>query len=316
LSKTKKIEKEFLLGDSTVNSYGFRLLTSGYLMGEYQKNPIGFHMHDRPAGVLVRWDDLRVDGDCIYGKPVINMSNPRAQQTIDEIENGFLNAASLGHFVVLEFSNDESLKLPNQEGPTVTKWFNRECSLVDIPGNFNALTLFDKDENPINLSDFTKTKNPTMKQIIINGAQLSALHLRADADESAFNSAFNDLVAKAAKVDASEKALNDLRAQVSKDKVEGILTPALASKKLTVELADKLRVDYATNPDGLKNLVDAMPTYQPITKQLEADKDFGKDLADKSWDELMQSGQLANLKAKNPELFRQIYVKEFGTEPK
>lgn len=151
-----KIDKEYLLTDSTVNCYGFRLLTSGYQMPEYAKNPIGYYMHGtdefpREMGVLVRWEDLRKAGDSVYGKPVINMNHPRGSKTAEEAKNGFLNAASFGQFVVLESSDDEKLRLPGQTGLTVTKWFNRECSLVDVPGNFNAVCLYDKDGNQISL---------------------------------------------------------------------------------------------------------------------------------------------------------------------
>jgi hypothetical protein len=307
VSKSKKIDKEFLLTDSSVNSYGFRLLTSGYLMDEYKKNPIGYIMHAREQGVLLKWDDLRVDGDKVYGKPVINMSHPRAEQTVDEIENGFLNAASLGHFVVLEYSNDDSLKLPNQTGPTVTKWFNRECSLVDIPGNFNALKLFDKDENEINLADFSKPKLFNMKQILFTGVQLAAMNLKAEASETEVATAFNDLVAKAAKADALQSQLNDLHAQVSKDKVEGILAAALAAGKITKEASDKLKVDYAKNPDGLKNLVDTMPAYKSVTDTLKGNKEGNEkriaDLSAKSFDDLMDSGESAELQKLAPEVW-------------
>jgi hypothetical protein len=153
MDKFKKLDKEFRLTDSSVNCYGFRLLTSGYQLADYQRNPIGYYMHDRALGIIVKWDDLRIDGDAVFGKPVINMSHPRALQTVDEIENGFLNAASVGHIVAIEFSDAPELKVPGQDGVTVTKWFNRECSLVDIPGNMNALALFDKNENPLKLSD-------------------------------------------------------------------------------------------------------------------------------------------------------------------
>lgn len=308
MSKSKKIDKEFLITDSTVNSYGFRLLTSGYLMSEYKKNPIGYHMHDRAGGVLLRWEDLRVDGDSVYGKPVINLSHPRAQQTIDEIENGFLNAASVGHLVALEWTDDPALMLPNQKGPTVTKWFNRELSLVDIPGNFNALKLFDKNENEINLADFTKQKFPTMKQIFFTGAQLAAMNLKAEATDIEVATAFNDLVAKAAKADSLQSQLNDLHAQVSKDKVEGILAAALAAGKITKEASDKLKVDYATNPDGLKNLVDAMPAYKSITGQLEGNKEANAkriaDLSAKSFDDLMESGESVELQKLAPEVWK------------
>jgi len=312
----KKIEKEFVLSDSTVNCYGFRLMTSGYQLAEYQRNPIGYHMHDREGGVLVRWEDLRVDGDKVMGKPVINMSHPRAAQTVAEIEDGFLNAASVGHIVALEFSEDPSLRLAGQVGPTVTKWYNRETSLVDIPGNYNAIAkLYDKDQNEINLSDFTKTPK-LMQNLVLTALQLSLLNLAATATEADVTNKLNDLAAKAAKADLLQTELNNLKAATIKSQVNDILATALASKKVTKELSDKLAVDYADKPTELKALIDALPSYQSISSQLSGTKpDLSADILKKSWDELAETGELENLKANYPEVFKEKYKKEFGTEP-
>lgn len=56
----KKIDREFVLSDSTKNVYGFRLKTDGYQIDEFKKSPIGFYNHLDDDGVLVRWDDLRI----------------------------------------------------------------------------------------------------------------------------------------------------------------------------------------------------------------------------------------------------------------
>ncbi|NOS94546.1 MAG: hypothetical protein HOP30_21760 [Cyclobacteriaceae bacterium] len=281
MSKQKKIDKEFLLTDNSVNSYGFRLLTEGYLIAEYQKNPIGYDMHKREDGVLVRWDDLRVEGDKVYGKPVINLNHPKGQRTVEEIENGFLNAASVGHIKALEWTDDPKLLLPDQTGFTVTKWFNRECSLVDVPGNFNALTkLFDADENPINLSDYNiHPKFNLMKEIKFTAQQLLAMNLSAEANDTQVAQAFSDLVAKAAKADALKAELDTLKGSVLTAEVKGLVEAGLATKKLTPALADKLKADYATNPKGLKDLIDAMPV--PAASDVKVDDLIAKGVADK-----------------------------------
>lgn len=318
----KKIDKEFLLTDSTVNCYGFRLLTSGYQMQEYQKNPIGYFMHEREEGVLVKWEDFRTEGDSVYAKPVINLSNPRAQQTIDEIEDGFLNAASVGHIVVLEYSDDQTLRLDGQNGITITKWFNRECSLVDIPGNFNALKLYDEKENELNLADFTVCEfNPNpkldMKTIELSAGLLATLNLKADAEGVEALTKINDLAAKAQKADELQITLDNLNASVNSEKIKTALATAVSEKKITVEASNLLAVDFANNPDGLKNLLATMPAYQSVSSQLDADKDkvFGADLAAKSWTELQESGVLEDLKAKNPEVYKTVFKKEFGKDP-
>lgn len=318
--KYKKIDREFPISDSSVNVYGFRLMSNGYLMDEYKKNPIGYYMHKRDEGVVVKWEDLRFDGDKIVGKPVINMSHPRGQRTVDEIENGFLNAGSVGHIVALEFSDDPALMLPGQTGPTVTKWFNRETSLVDIPGNYSSVALFDKDENPINLADFTQQKIQSNKMskptILVTGLMLSAMNLSAETDQAGVESAFADLVAKAKKTDAAEKELKDLKASVTKTTIENLLSAALADKKITKEVSTKLADDYKENAEGLKNLLAALPAYKSVTETIEEKKDDKKiaDLSAKTWDELHESGQLEKFKASDLVAFKQKYKETFGAE--
>lgn len=327
MSKTKKIDREFLLTDNSVNSYGFRLLTEGYLMDEYKKNPIGYDMHKRDTGVVVKWEDLRSDGKCVYGKPVINLSHPNGQRVLDDIENGFLNAASVGHLVVLEVSDDPDFKIAGQQGPTVTKWFNRECSLVDIPGNFNALKLYDKDEQEINLADFTQSKFNPMKQIALTVGQLALLNLKAESSEQDVNAALNDLAAKAAKVEglqtqlsAKEQELNDFKITVAKSKTKDLLAPALAAGKITKEVHDQLEKDYAEKPEALEVVLKGLPAFKAVTETIGTTEAMSEkrvqDLVAKGWDALMDSGEIGELKAKAPEAYKQLFKSTFGTEPK
>jgi len=331
MDKFKKIDKEFLLTDSSVNSYGFRLHTAGYLMSEFEKNPIGYYMHDRANGVLVRWSDFRKEGDQVFAKPNINLAHPRGQRTVDEIENGFLNAASCGHFVVIEMDKSPKNPLPNQTGPDVTKWYNREASLVDIPGNYNALkNLFDKDGNEINLADFN-LKKPTMKVITLTAEQIQKLNLSAEAPEAEVTAAFENLVSLAAKVPGLEqqladannakstavKELQDFKKEANKKTIEDLLATAQKEGKITVAAGKTLAVDYEENPTGLKNLIDALPVYNSISEQINltgGDAETLKNLSAKTYDELDKSGELPKLKALSIDAFKAKYKEAFGKE--
>jgi hypothetical protein len=335
----KKIDKEFRYTDSTVNVYGFRLMTSGYLIDEFKRNPIGYHMHGdtehsaRDLGCLVKWEDFRIEGDAVYAKPVINLSHPRGQQTCDEIEEGFLNGASVGKIVAVDYSDDPALMLPGQSGPTITKWYHRELSLVDIPGNINSLSLYDKDGNAINLADFKKSSNQksNMKQFFLTPELIGFLGLSDNSDQSAVNSAIKDLSDKAKKVDAiqlqlttaladkttAETNLETLKKEQSTSKVTAILETALADKKITVATQTILAKQFEGKPDELKSLVDAMQAYQPITEALKGEQ--GKTDAkfqSLSFSELDKQGLLPALKAANIDLFKEKFKAEYGTEYK
>ena len=311
----KKIDKEYCITDDSVNVYQYRCLTSGFQIDEVKKNPIGFYMHNRDKGVVVRWEDFRIDADKVFAKPVVNLSHPDGQSIANQIEGGFLNAASVGKIVVLEASDAKNLMLPGQTKPTVTKWFPREISLVDIPGNYNALAnLYDKDDNELELSDLNKfTINHNMNNTLEAAVILAALNLQ-DGDESAVVNAINSLVDKANKADeykitleAKETELKDLMAETLSKEVKDLIAIGKSAKKLTNELAAKLERDYASNPAGLKDLIETIPAQVEVTT---ASADEGK-YEGKSWDDLYSAGDLEVVKKQFPDLYMKLKTEKF-----
>lgn len=326
--KFKKIDREYCLGDSSVNVYGYRLLTSGFRQDLYAKNPIGFDMHKgRDKGVLVRWEDLRVEGDSIYGKPVINLYHPDGQKTVDEIEAGFKNAASMGKIICIKATDDAKLRLKDQTGPTVTEWYPREISFVDIPGNHNALAnLYDIDDNELNLADLVKPKKKDMSKIILTAAMLSLMDLSEASSDQEVSTKLQDLADLAAKVPGlekdlsdkttaltvAEKALQDLKASTVTKEVADLVAKGQEDKKLTVEVAKKLELAYADNPKGLKDLIAAMPAQTSVAK--ETTEGVAKDLAafeNKKWDDLYASNELEIVRTKFPDLYEKLRKEKF-----
>ena len=218
----KKIDKEFCLTDDSVNVYGYRLLTSGLRLERFTP-PIGYLMHRREAGVAVRWEDFRTEGGCLYAKPVVNES--AFPDLAQQIEDGFYSAASVGHIVALAIDQDDASRLEGQTGPTVTEWFPRECSIVDIPGNYNAIArLYDEADNLLHdLSDNTKINKQDMDKATIDVAALGLPGLAADASVEQALRYIRDLASTAARVPALEKELADLRAATTAGKVQAIV---------------------------------------------------------------------------------------------
>ena len=302
----KKIDKEFCLTDETVNVYGYRLLTSGLQLDRF-KPAIGFLMHDRDAGVAVKWEDFRIDGDKLYAKPLVNTS--RFPVLADEIEAGFYSAASVGKIVALELSDDVSLMLDGQTGPTVTKWFFRESSIVDIPGNYGALAqLYDEKDNVLqDLSDNKNQKPNFMSKIEFTAEQLLLLDLADNATGVQITARLKDLADKAKRTETAEKELADLKAATMENEVKSILKGGMDANKLSKELADTLGKDYAGNPAGLKSLVDAMPAQTRVTGEAAGggigipEKYVGKTLND-----LYLSGELEDVKKNYLDYYNQL----------
>lgn len=314
----KKIDKEFVLSDSSVNQYGFRLMTNGYDMGEFMKNPIGYYGHDKKDGVLIRWEDIRLEDDKVLGKPVINMLHPRADRTVEEVENGFLNSASVGRLRFLEYHLEDNPE--DEENPivTVTKWYNKECSLVDNPSNRNAMKveLCDENDDEINLSDFiqsTKQKIDKMKKIElpINAKTLSLLNL-SDKDTITADDVLKgieDLHDENVQLTTDKKkAEEDLAAEKKtsvEKRIKNILDKGLADGKFTKETRVKLEKGYATLPDDLEDLVNGMQPFQSVVEALNQDgkKPEGRlgELLKKSYKELDLADELEELKTLNEE---------------
>lgn len=325
----QKIDKDFVLSDSTVNVYGFRLLTSGCVMDEVLKNPIGYYQHNKDAdGVLLRWEDVRLSGDQILGKPVINMEHPRAERTVTEINDGFLNAASVGSIVLVDYHFEDNLS--DAENPILVgdKWYYKECSLVESPGNRNAFktALFDINDNEINLSDLTdtyflKSKSNTMHKIelAITPELISILNLSDAATPTQVGAAIKDL---SDRVVNSEKALKDLQDSSTKKEVTDLLDNALnVSKKITAALHATLLKQYADKPKDLKDLLDNMPGFVSISSKLNQREKNGvwpdkvKDLMDMGYDKLMETGKMKNLKDLSDEAYVVLYTEKYGYGP-
>jgi hypothetical protein len=274
-----------------------------------------------------------VDGDKVYGKPCINLNHPRGQRTVEEVESGFLNAASFGNFVVLEISTNPADYMDGQEGPSVSKWFNRECSLVDVPGNFNALTeLYDKDNNLLKLEDLiANQKSLLMKQLFLTAEQLGLLNLKAEtADTNAVGTALASLAAEAAKVPnlisdlaaartakkTAEDALEAFKTSQDATTIENLIADGVTNKKFTVEVGNKLKAAYAGKPTELKALVDAMPVYTGIVASIGSgvNAERIKELSAKTWNQMDKSGELTELKAIAFDVFKDKYKATFKKE--
>lgn len=325
--KFKKIDRQYVLSDSSVNVYGFRLLTSGYQLDAYRKNPIGYYMHRRDEGIALKWEDLQVEDDKVVGTPVINLINTRGAQMCDEAENGFLNAASVGHIVVLEYSTEPEMMLPGQTGPTITKWYNKECSLVDIPGNNNALTtLYDAQENQINLMDLGAGLQGLKIEDSLLAAELkNVLNLEGTAGSEALVSVVKNLADQTALLQQEntllmgdkqtlQQQLDELNRSNAITEISLVLDRALEDRKITVALRDRLAVDYAGNTEGLKALLAAMPAYRSITESLKVATDNTE--AQWAWDDYEKNDpagkKLKTLRANDPSRYKELFDKKFA----
>ena len=332
----KKIEQDFVLSDSSINVLGFKLLTPGCVMDEVLKNPIGYFNHDPKDGVLCRWEDVRLSGDQILGKPVINMEHPRAERCIQEITDGFLNAASIAKICLLDYDFEEN----GTDEPTLVgrKWYYKEASIVESPGNRSAfkVALCDINDNEIKLSDLLGSarahpdnfklknkKNMAKIELQLTPELIGMLELSDEPTAAQVSKGIKNL--HEAKEDA-EAELTELKDTVLSDQVDGMLDAALKGKKITAALRATFAKQYKGKPKELKAVLNDMGAFVSVTElinQRDTQREDGglaltpaiQKLYDKGFDGLMKSGEMAQLKDASEPAYRELYKAKLGYYP-
>ena len=89
-------KKTFILHDETVNTYGFRMLTSGANLEEFRKNPVMLLNHDDWKMPIGRWENIRIEGTQILADAVFDEADPRAVEVQKKVDTDFLRMASIG----------------------------------------------------------------------------------------------------------------------------------------------------------------------------------------------------------------------------
>ena len=146
------MSKRIILSDSSLNRYGYRVLTEGIDYTAFEKNPILLYMHFRDEGspywgtykAIGHWKDIRMEEGKLSAEPVFDKVDELSQTISAKFEAGTFNAASVG-IRILATSGEKEYLVPGQTRETVTKCELMEASIVDIPANANAVRLYDRD---------------------------------------------------------------------------------------------------------------------------------------------------------------------------
>jgi phage head maturation protease len=344
----------FVLNDESINSYGFRVLTSGIQVDRFRQNPVMLYSHIRgfervsgdPLLPLGRWENLHQDGSKLVAESDFDMEDDFAVKVSKKVDKGVLNACSIG-IDIIEISEDPSLMLPGQTMPTITKCVLKEVSICDIPANSNALRL-NYQGSTINLDSsqhsaaeleklFSPKKNETsMKSIIavLNGLN-TGVSLSDDSKETevltALQKAINTNQNAAAEKDRNiaeltgeVKTLKDAGAaaaeKTANDMAVALVDGAVAANKILAGAKDQFvklaKADYAST----KLVLDGLQPYKSVSAQINKNKSSAE-LSDaetkaKKYDELDKIGKLLTLRNSNKDEFKELYLAKWGKEYK
>lgn len=228
------MSKRVRITNESVNSYGFRVLTSGIDLEQYRRNPVLLYMHER-GNVIGYVKDLQVENGEVTGELVFDEASELSTRCKKQYEVGSLRMVSIG-LDPKETSGAPELLLEGQTRPTVTKSKLVEVSLVDIGANDDAITMYNEG-TAIELEKDGNCLLPLLSNNPINQTtmDLKKLALQLGLPETADEAT---VLAKIAELQKEAGVSVTLRAENDKLKLASITTlvdTAIAEKKITVE---------------------------------------------------------------------------------
>lgn len=311
----KKIK--VLISNGKVNSYGFRVLTSGIDIEQYRKNPILLWMHHRPLGgskdevlPLGVVEDLELAGDALYGTPVILANDEFSKGILERWENGTLKMVS-PRFDDVEFSSEKEYLAPGQRGETVIKCKLTEVSIVDIGANDDALQLYKDGENITLTLAGKKSQIPLINKTSMDLTKIAlALGLNEDATRE-------EILAQIALCMQAQEQVGTLQTEndnIKLSAITGIVNQAVQEKRIKedqkdhfVALGKQIGTEMLTKTlSACSKAVDVKP-MDVITPSVGHKSAYAK-LSDVPEDEIML------LREQNTDEYKRLYKAEYGIE--
>lgn len=253
--------KRVRLTSERVNCYGFRVLTAGIDLTQYEKNPVLLYMHER-GNVIGIVKNIRVEGTELTGELFFDEASEQSRVCKKQWEVGSLRMVSI-KFNIIELSDAPELLVPGQTRPTVTKCSLFEVSLVDVGANDDAIRLMkdgveinlDAGENcPLPLLNINPKNNKDMNEEE-RIALAALLGLAADADAAALTAAITQLKAEA-------DAATQLRQENDALKLAGVqalVSTAINDKRLTEDKrAQFVELGKKVGSEELEKILGAM----------------------------------------------------------
>lgn len=308
------MSKRIRLTNERVNSYGFRLLTSGGDLEQYQRNPVFLYMHER-GKVIGYVKDLKVENDEVTGEPVFDEATELSRQCKKQFEVGSLRMVSVG-VQPIEVSDAKELLLEGQTRPTVTKWKLVEVSLVDIGANDDAIVMQDNGM-VIELGKDGNCLLPLLSNNPINQTtmDLKKLALQLGLPETADEAT---VLAKIAELQKEAGASVTLKAENDKLKLAGITTlvdKAITEKKITVENKEHfLNLGKTIGAEELEKTLAAMSPNVKLSGII--NHQGGSPAQQGSYTKLSEvpEAELLTMRQSDPATYKRLFKAEYGYE--
>jgi hypothetical protein len=330
--------KTFVLHDESVNTYGFRMLTSGADLSEFRKNPVMLLGHNDWSLPIGKWENIRIEGGKILAEPVFDMEDETGRTVAGKVNNDFIRMASIGAWSPEELSDDPALKYPGQTGPTVIRWKVREASIVTIGANHNAIAFYDRkgnvieiknSEQLISLFDLSSDKGKNNKNDKKEESMKNLLVMLGLADTANEGDAVNALrvviqnsdrlkaenATLTARIDAISKAEKEKR----KTDAVALVDQAVKDARIDARAKESYLKLFDADFDSAKAALESIAKRQSVVGMIEAAKGNAAtepgDLQKMNWEELDRAEKLTLLKDRYPDVYAEKFEARFGCKP-
>lgn len=276
----------FILSTESINRHGYRVMTNGIDLDRFRKNPVMFYQHNQYNAPIGRWEDIKVESDgTLTAMPVFDVKDALGAEIKRKVDEGFLFAASC-HFKSMIWTDEKAFLLQGQTRKTLLKSELLEASIVNIPGQADAVKLSATDGN--------ETIIPKLKNSIMDYSKIAlALGLNSDASET-------EILAFITEQEAKSKAETVLQLGVDK----GVVTEKNREHYLALAMA---------NPSAVENLFEqAVKPEAPISLSSQLNRKptgkAGNERADWSFDTWSKKDPdgLLQLKLNEPDKYMEL----------
>lgn len=303
------------ISNDILNSYGFRVLTSGMDVEQYRRNPVLLYMHER-GNVIGYIKDIQNENNEVTGEPVFDEVTELSKRCKRQFEFGSLKMVSAG-LDILELSEDRKYLVEGQTRPTITKSKLYEVSIVDIGANDDSIVL-KKDGKQIILGRDGECPLPVLNTNPIKQEQMEQkkLALQLGLPETATEA---EITAKLGELHAAQE--ENVRLKREKDEltlasITNLVDTAIGEKRISADKKEEfVNLGKEIGTEKLSSIFSAMSPHVKLSTVL-GHQGTGKAEAPGNYTKLSEvpADKLLELRKEQPDEYRRLYRAEYGME--
>lgn len=320
------MSKRVRISNESVNSYGFRVLTSGMEVAQYQRNPVLLYMHER-GQVIGYMKDVQVKDGEVTGEPVFDEATELSKRCKKQFEFGSLKMVSAG-LEIYETSDDQAQLAKDQKRPTVTRCRLYEVSLVDIGSNDDAIVLKMGGQtvnlaageacplplipNPSSLNDIINPNKNESGMITLKDVALM-VGLQETATEAEVRDRMKLMLEEHNRLAEAEKRLSEL----SKARVVALVERGIKERRIEASRREEMVTLFSKlGADEAEKLLAGMAQQVKPSDLIQTGSNTTLGATPEGWKSLhdVPADKMLQLKKERPEEYARLYKAEYGME--